>query len=96
MDFEGITTVHTVLNIDRHYMIYSAFCEVEKGKQFVPRFGKFCSAYGVNICSVNLDCETTFLTLHYTRSRFFFIVLSLSTRRHPGMPQCPEIDFKRV
>ena len=22
-----------------------------------------CSAYGVNICSVNLDSETTFLTL---------------------------------
>ena len=63
MDFEGITTVHTVLNIDRHYMIYSAICKVEKGKQFVPTFWKFCSAYGVNICSVNLDRETTFLTL---------------------------------
>ena len=65
MDFESIKTVHTVLNIDRHYIISSAIRKVEKGKQFVPKFWKFCSAYGVNICSVNLDRETTFLTLSH-------------------------------
>ena len=66
MDFEGTKTVHTrhtVLNIDRHYKISSAIRKVEKGKQFVLTFWKFCSAYGVNVCSVNLGRETTFLTL---------------------------------
>ena len=63
MGFERIRTVHTVLNIGRRYMISSAIRNTEKGKQFVRIFRKFCSAYSVNICSVNLDRETTFLTL---------------------------------
>ena len=44
-------------------MISFAIRKIEKGKQFVRTFWKFCSACGVNICSVNLDSETTFLTL---------------------------------
>ena len=63
-DFEGVKTVHTVLNIGRRYIIASTIRKIEKGKQFVRTFGTFCSAYGVNICSVNLDRETTFLTLY--------------------------------
>ena len=62
-DFEGVRTVHTVLHVDRHYIISSAIRKIEKGKQFVRTFGRFCSACGMNICSVNLDRETTFLTL---------------------------------
>ena len=55
--------MYTVLNIDRYHMISSAIRKIEEGKQFVRTFWKFYSACGVNICSVNLDCETTFLTL---------------------------------
>ena len=49
MDLEGIKTVHTVFNIGMHYMISSAIHKIGKGKQFVRTFGKFCSAYGVNM-----------------------------------------------
>ena len=62
-NFEGIKTVQTVSNIGRHYMISSAIRKIKKGKQFVRTFWKFCSACGLKICSVNLDRETTFLTL---------------------------------
>ena len=44
-------------------MISSAIRKIEKGKQLVRTFRKFCSAYGVNFCSVNLDRETAFLSL---------------------------------
>ena len=69
MDFEGIKSVHKVLNIGRHYTISSAIRKTEKGKQFVHTFGDFVLCKGVNIYSVNLDRETTFLTLPPRRSK---------------------------
>ena len=42
-------------------MISSAIRRTEKRKQFVRTFGKLCSAYGVNICSVNLIVKPLFL-----------------------------------
>ena len=44
-------------------MISFTIRKTEKGKEFVLTFWKLCSAHGVNIRSVNLDRETTFLTL---------------------------------
>ena len=44
-------------------MISSAIRKIEKGTQFVRTFGNFDLPIGVNICSVNLDYESTFLTL---------------------------------
>ena len=41
MDFEGVKTVHVVLNIGRHYIICSAIRKIEKEKQFVRTFGNF-------------------------------------------------------
>ena len=70
MELEGIKTVYAVLNTGRHHMISSAIRKIEKGKQFVRTFWKFCSACGVDICSVNLVCETTFLTLTVTLQQF--------------------------
>ena len=44
-------------------MIYPAIRKIEKGKVCVHIWQKKNYDYGVNICSVNLDRETTFLTL---------------------------------
>ena len=70
--------LHTLLNIGRHYMISSAIRKIEKRKQFVRTYiWKFSSAYGVNIFSVNLDREITFLTLLQRLER-----ISLPTKTH--------------
>ena len=63
MDCKDVKKLLTVLNHDRHYRIYSAILKIEKGKQLVRTFGNFILPNGVKICSVNLDRETTFLTL---------------------------------
>ena len=52
-----------VLDNGRHYMISSAIRKIEKEKQFVRTFRNFLLPNDMNICSVNLDLETTFLTL---------------------------------
>ena len=44
-------------------MIYSAIRKIEKRKQLVRKFGNFDPPKGMNICSVNLDCEIIFLAL---------------------------------
>ena len=56
-------TVHIVLIIGRNYMIYSAIRKIEEGKQFVRKFDNCVLPNGMNICSVNLDRETNFLTV---------------------------------
>ena len=48
------------LNTGRCYMNCSA---IRRRKIISAHIWKFCSACGVKICSVNLDRETTFLTL---------------------------------
>ena len=56
--------VHIVLNIGGHYVISSAIRKIEKRKTvYALTFGDFVLPEGVNICSVNLDRETIFLTL---------------------------------
>ena len=52
-----------MLNIGRHYKISSDIRKIDNGKRFVRTFGNFALPNGVNICSVNLDRETTCLTL---------------------------------
>ena len=59
--------MHKGLNIGRHYTISSAIRKTEKGKQFVHTFGDFVLCKGVNIYSVNLDREATFLTPFWSR-----------------------------
>ena len=49
-------------------------------------FEKFCSACGVNICSVSLDRETTFLTLKPTPPPpHFFRKISSDLHRSHGV-----------
>ena len=55
--------MHTVLKNGRHYMISSDIHKMEKGKQFFCKFGNFVLPTSMRICSVNVDCETSFLTL---------------------------------
>ena len=55
--------MYTVLKIGRHYKISSDIRKIDNGKRFVSTFGNFVLPNGVNICSVNLDRLTTFLTL---------------------------------
>ena len=43
-------------------MLHDLFCHSET-KNNLRTICQFCSACSVKICSVNLDCETTFLTL---------------------------------
>ena len=49
-----------MLKIDRHYTISSVVRQRKTVNAYIP---KFCSASGVKIYSVNLDHETTFITL---------------------------------
>ena len=59
MDFVFVKTVNSVKLLTGVTLFFPLFA---KGKQFVHTFGN-CSASGVKICSVNLDRETTFLTI---------------------------------
>ena len=68
IDFNSVKKLLTVFEIYKHYMISSV---VRKKKTVCAYISKFCSASGVKICSVNLDCETTFLTLVVTHLRFW-------------------------
>ena len=58
-----------MLNIGRlsfhHWHDLSRHSQNRRRKSLCAHLAKFCSAYGVNICSVNLDRETTYLTLVY-------------------------------
>ena len=58
-----------MLNIGRHYIISSGNLQNQKKKTVSAHISKFCSAYGVNICSVNLDREIAFLTLRVEHRR---------------------------
>ena len=44
-------------------MVSSAIRKIEKGKQFTRTLSNFVLPNSLNICSVILDRETTFLTL---------------------------------
>ena len=50
-------------------MISSDIRQIDNGKRFVRIFGNFILHNGVNICSANLDRETTFLTLAQGQSQ---------------------------